>query len=112
MISVCRSIAFPILISESASPVAVNVDLADHPIIDPNWNNDLGSRFEGACKIAAIGCDIVNNDRVAVSNSHTAYPLGDRNPHVLCRRAAERTEHKDAGILPVQRVESGPVVIS
>jgi hypothetical protein len=74
MISVCRSIAFPILISESASPVAVNVDLADHPIIDPNRNNDLGSRFERASKIAAIGCDIVNNDRVALSNSCTAYP--------------------------------------
>jgi hypothetical protein len=44
--SACTSIAFLILVSESASPVAVNVDLADHPIIDPNRNNDLGSRFE------------------------------------------------------------------
>src|ERR1035437_10239715 len=69
--------------------MAINVDLADSAAIDPNRNNNFGLRFERACEIPWIGCDIFNNDGVALSNGCTAYPLCDWNSHVLCRRAAE-----------------------
>src|ERR1017187_7483645 len=75
--------------------MAINVDLADSAAINPNRNNNFGLRFERACEIPWIGCDILNNDGVALSNGCTADSLCDRNSHVLCRRAAEGPKHKD-----------------
>src|ERR1039458_9814601 len=91
--------------------MAINVDLADSAAIDPNRNNNFGLRFERACEIPWIGCDIFNNDGVALSNGCTANPLCDRNSHVLCRRAAEGPKHKDVRFVGIQHVEAGPVVM-
>jgi hypothetical protein len=44
----------------SPTIVAHVVDLANDPAIDPNRNNNFRLRLERACKIARIGCDIVN----------------------------------------------------
>jgi hypothetical protein len=91
--------------------MAINVDLADSAAINPNRNNNFGLRFERACEIPWIGCDILNNDDVAVSNGCATNSLCDRNSHVLCRRTAKGPKHQDVRILGVEHVEADPVVM-
>lgn len=91
--------------------MAINVDLADDLAINPDRHNNFGLRFERTCEIPWIGCDILNNDRFALSNGCTADSLCDRNAHVLCRRAMEGPKHKDVRITDVQHVEADPVVM-
>src|ERR1039458_7203165 len=91
--------------------MAINVDLADSAAMNPNRNNNFGLRFERACEIPWIGCDILNNDDFALSNGCTADSLFDRNAYVLCRRAAKGPKHKDVRFGGSQHVEAYPVVM-
>lgn len=103
---------FAVLGAEGGEEVAVNVEFADDFSFCENGNDNFGFCLEGACEVAHVSVDVVDDNGLAAGCGGSTDALIEGDAGVRGHAAAEWTEDEHVGVFGVDHVEADPVVAS
>ena len=98
-------------VTEGVQIVTVDIDLPDDSTVCPDRDNNLRSRFDGAGQIPRVGCDVIDDNRLALGHGGSADSFAHRYANMFGRGTMKGSEHQKIWVQRIEHVEADPVVV-
>ena len=98
-------------VTEGVQIVTVDIDLPDDSTVCPDRDNNLRSRFDGAGQIPRVGCDVIDDNRLALGHGGSADSFAYSYANMFGRGTMKGSEHQKIWVQRIEHVEADPVVV-